>query len=384
MTLAPLSHPVYVMAKPVGSVCNLACRYCYYLGRGTTQVMTDQLLETFVRQYIEMQTSPDVLFTWHGGEPMLAGLDFYRRAVRLQRIYANGHHIDNALQTNGTLLTPEWCRFLHDEGWLVGISIDGPQHLHDASRLTRRGKPTWEKVMHAIDLLERYQVEWNAMATVNAVNAPHPIEFYHFFRNIGCHYLQFTPVVEPETGSNVTAAAWGKFLCEVFDQWVRHDVGSIFVQIFDATLAAWVGATPGVCTMAATCGHAAVIEADGTVYACDHFVDSDHRLGQLRATEAGDPAPSLFQLLHSPQQQAFGRAKHDALPQQCRQCRWLFACHGECPRGRNLNDCNGQPGLNCLCEGYKQYFNHVAPAMDFMRDQLAAGLPPANIMQFFG
>ena len=381
--LSPLSHPVYVMAKPVGDACNLACSYCYYRGKSDAHHMSDELLETFIRQYIEMQTSPDVLFTWHGGEPMLAGLDFYRRAVRLQQQYADGHHIDNALQTNGTLLTPEWCRFLHDEGWLVGISIDGPQHLHDACRPTRHRKPTWEKVMHAIDLLKRFQVEWNAMATVNAVNAPHPVEFYNFFRSIGCSYLQFTPVVEEDADHHVDAHAWGRFLCEVFDQWVRHDVGRIFVQLFDATLAAWVGAVPGVCTMAPTCGDAAVIEADGSVYACDHFVDSGHRLGQLRASGADDQSPTLFQLLHSPQQQAFGRAKRDALPLQCRQCRWLFACHGECPRGRNLNDCNGQPGLNCLCEGYKQYFNHVTPAMNFMRDQLAAGLPPANVMQFF-
>ena len=391
--LSPFSRPVYVMAKPVGAACNLACRYCYYLEKGAAKVMSDKVLEEFIRQYIEIQTTPDVLFTWHGGEPMLAGLDFYRRVVKLQRRYANGRNIDNSLQTNGTLLTAEWCRFLHDEGWLVGISIDGPQALHDVNRRSRGDAPSWERVMRGIDLLNTYGVEWNAMATVNASNMEHPVEFYQFFRQNGCRFLQFTPVVERERteGKRVSLAAvddagqlvpysvnpeaWGRFLCEVFDQWVYRDVGELFVQIFDATLAGWMGMEPGICTMAETCGHAAVIEADGTLYTCDHFVFPRYRLGNI-----GDG--NLLHLLHAPRQHAFGRAKRDTLPRECRECRWLFACHGECPRNRFATDAYGEPRHNYLCAGYRHYFAHVAPAMDFMRRELLAGRPPANIMQY--
>lgn len=399
--LSPFSNPVYVMAKPVGAACNLACSYCYYLEKGAAPTMSDRVLEDFIRQYIEMQTTDSVLFTWHGGEPMLAGLDFYRKAVRLQRRYAGGRHIDNALQTNGTRLTPEWCDFLRDEGWLAGISIDGPQHLHDALRTYRNGAPSWERVMHGIHLLETHGVEWNAMATVNAVNVQHPKDFYHFFRDLGCHYLQFTPVVERTlpngrltppcttdgdntddntprlTAESITPEAWGEFLCSVFDEWVRADVGEMFVQLFDATLAGWMSMAPGVCTLAPTCGHAAIIEADGSVYACDHFAFPQYRLGKLTKDQ------SLFSLLYDERQRRFGLGKSDALPSQCRQCQWLFACHGECPRLRFASTADGQPGLNYLCTGYQRYFAHVAPAMDFMRNELQAERPPANVMQLY-
>lgn len=369
------SRPVYVMLKPVGDRCNLACEYCYYLGRGSGRVMDDGLLEEFTRQYIETQTTPQVLFTWHGGEPLLLPIAFYKRALELQRKYACGRHIDNCLQTNGTLLTDEWCHFLRENRFLVGISIDGPQALHDAYRRTRRGGASWHDVMRGIGLLQRHGVEWNAMATVNAVNVEHPVAFYEFFRQIGCEFLQFTPIVEPDKPDcSITADQWGRFLCGVYDEWVRRDVGRLFVQLFDATLANWCGEPPGVCSMSPTCGQAAVIEADGTVYACDHFVRPEYRLGNIRR----EP---LAGLLYGERQRAFACQKQTTLGRQCRECRWLFACHGECPKNRLLADRYGEPGLNWLCAGYRQFFAHVAADMDLMKGELEAGRSPANILE---
>lgn len=395
MPLSPLSRPVYIMSKPVGSACNLRCEYCYYSPKDKPHaLMTDDVLERFIQQYIEMQMTDSVLFTWHGGEPTLRGLDFYRKVVRLQRLYAQGRRIDNALQTNGTLLDADWCRFLHDEGWLVGISIDGPEHLHDTYRRDQQGRPTHATVMRGISLLKQYDVEWNAMATVNRATSQEPEAFYHFFKEIGCRYLQFTPVVERHisnhstgllaapfeqgelTPYSVTPESWGTFLSTIFDEWVRYDVGNIFVQLFDATLANWAGVTPGVCTMAETCGHAAVMEADGTLYSCDHFVFPAYRLGNF----AQPSSPTLLTMLNSSCQRAFGLAKRDALPRQCRECEWGFACHGECPRNRFCRDAYGDEGLNYLCAGYRRFFEHAAPAMDFMYNELRNERPPANVM----
>ena len=376
----PFGSPMYVMLKPVGSRCNLACDYCYYLHKGSGGVMDDSLLEEFTRQYIEAQTTPNVLFTWHGGEPLLRPLSFYEKALQLQQRYAGGRHIDNCLQTNGTLLTDEWCRFLHDHHFLVGISIDGPQPLHDISPSSWRGVGggfrgrSWHDVMRGIALLQRHEVEWNAMATVNAANVESPVEFYEFFRQIGCEFLQFTPVVEPDKPDcSITSDQWGRFLCAVYDEWVRRDVGRVFVQLFDATLANWCGEPPGVCSMSPTCGQAAVMEADGTIYSCDHFVRPEYRLGNIRQQP-------LATLLYSDRQRQFGQQKQSSLPRQCRECRWLFACHGECPKNRLLTDCYGEPGLNYLCPGYRQFFAHVAADMDFMKAELDAGRSPANIM----
>ena len=369
-----VGRPMYVMAKPVGDRCNLACQYCYYLGKGSGAVMDDALLEEFTRQYIESQTMPQVLFTWHGGEPLLKPLAFYERALELQQRYARGRHIDNCLQTNGKLLNDEWCRFLADNHFLVGISIDGPQSLPPAPS-RRRGNfrgDSWHDVMRGISLLQRHGVEWNAMATVNAVNVEYPVEFYEFFRQIGCEFLQFTPIVEPDKPDcSITADQWGRFLCGVYDEWVRRDVGRIFVQLFDATLANWCGELPGVCSMSATCGQAAVMEADGTVYACDHFVRPEYRLGNIRR----EP---LAGLLYGERQRAFACQKQATLSRQCRECRWLFACHGECPKNRLLTDCYGEPGLNWLCAGYRQFFAHVAADMELMKGELEAGRSPAD------
>lgn len=403
-TLAPFARPLYLMAKPAGASCNLACQYCYYLEKARlyrhdapaagAPVMSDALLEKFVRDYIGSQTQPQVLFTWHGGEPLLRPLSFYRRAVALQRQYAGGRQIDNCIQTNGTLLTDEWCRFFKEQGWLVGLSVDGPQPLHDAYRRHASGRPTFDEVMRGIELLDRHGVEWNALATVNHLNAGHPHEFYVFFKQAGCRYIQFTPVVErlmphadgrhlaapcetPEAQLapfSVRPGEWGDFLCTLFDEWVRSDVGEYFIQLFDATLANWAGVPPGVCTLAETCGHAAVMEWNGDVYACDHYVFPEYRLGNL----LHDDLPAM---LYSRRQLRFGRAKRDSLPTQCRRCQWLFACHGECPRNRFARTGTGEPGLNYLCEGYRRFFAHAAPYMDYMKREYLAGRPPAGIVE---
>ena len=368
------------MLKPASSQCNLACRYCYYLKPCPHDaVMSDELLELFTWQYIEAQTQHEVLFTWHGGEPLLRPLSFYKRALVLQQHYACGHHIDNCLQTNGTLLTDEWCEFLKDNNFLVGISIDGPQALHDAYRQTRGGQPSWKTVIRGIRLLQKYGVEWNAMATVNRLNADHPVEFYRFFKDIGCEFLQFTPVVErigdKVADYSVTPEQWGRFLCALYDEWVKKDVGRIFVQTFDATLANWAGVPPGVCSLSSMCGHAAAMEYNGDVYSCDHFVFPEHLLGNIRQQ-------TLTEMLYGEKQQAFSRIKTHFLPRQCRECRFLFACHGECPKNRFVTDHYGEPGLNYLCEGYRRFFDYVASDMDFMKDELDAGRAPMNIMAY--
>lgn len=386
------------MAKPAGAACNLACEYCYYLEKKRLYAdtprtpMSEELLERYIKQYIEAQTTPFVQFVWHGGEPTLRPLSFYRKALELQRRYAGGREISNSLQTNGTLLTEEWCRFLRDNNWLVGLSIDGPDTFHDEYRRDNAGKPSFQRVMKAIRLLDRYKVDWNAMAVVNDYNADHPLEFYRFFKEIGCHYIQFTPVVErynpqghlmpgydPEgdlTPFSVTPKQWGDFLCAVFDEWVRKDVGQYYIQIFDATLANWAGVEPGLCTLARRCGHAAVLEHNGDLYCCDHFVFPDYLLGNINSS-------TILEMMSSERQQRFGMAKETSLPRQCRECKFRFACNGECPRNRFVTTADGEPGLNYLCEGYRKFFAHVAPAMDFMKAQLDSELPPAAIMDQF-
>ena len=395
----PFAKPLYVMLKPAGAHCNLACKYCYYLEKNNLyqnshrHLMSDETLEQFTREYIEAQTMPQVLFTWHGGEPLMRSIDFYKKALALQKKYAHGKQIDNVIQTNGTLLTDEWCEFFAKNHWLVGISIDGPQEYHDHYRVTPAGKPSWEKVMQGISLLKKHRVEWNAMAVVNAYNAEHPLEFYHFFRDNGCQYLQFTPIVErltehedgrtlasladdreiPLADASVTPQQWGNFLCTIFDDWVRHDVGKMFVEIFDCTLANWMGVLPGICAYSKECGHAGVMEHNGDVYSCDHFVFPEYKLGNIRDQ-------SLIDMLYGEKQQAFSRLKHTSLPRQCKECDMEFACHGECPKNRFEKDKYGEPGLNYLCQGYYQYYSYVAPYMDFMKRELLAQRPPANII----
>lgn len=393
------SRPLYVMLKPAGARCNLRCRYCYYLekdhlyGSNDAHFMSERLLEKFIADYMQAQTTPEVLFTWHGGEALLRPIAFYERALQLQRRYARGRQVVNSIQTNGTLLTPEWCEFLRENDFLVGISIDGPRNVHDAYRRTSADGPSFDRVMQGLQLLKDHHVEWNALAVVNNLNVEKPREFYRFFKDIGCQYLQFAPIVERIvsrddgltlapgmqeggrlTSHSITPSQWGRFLCELFDEWVVADVGSIFVQIFDATLANWVGVTPGICSLSAHCGHAAVMEHNGDVFSCDHFVFPEYRLGNLNEK-------TITEMVYSPQQQRFAQMKTAMLPRQCRECPFLFACHGECPKNRFLRDKYGNAGLNYLCEGYRQFFSHVTPHMNFMRRELQAGRPPANIMQ---
>ena len=389
------------MTKPVGAVCNLACKYCYYLEKTnlykdnkSKYVMSDSLLEKFIKEYINSQTMPQVLFTWHGGETLMRPLSFYQKVIELQKKYANGRTIDNCIQTNGTLLNDEWCEFFHNNHWLVGVSIDGPQDFHDEYRKNKQGKPSFVKVMQGIKLLKKHQVEWNAMAVVNDYNADYPLEFYHFFKDLECHYIQFTPIVErihlnsdgrylanvlqkeeKLADFSVTPEQWGNFLCTLFDEWVKNDVGKYFIQIFDATQANWMGTQPCVCTMAPTCGHAGVMEFNGDVYACDHFVFPEFKLGNIYEK-------SLIEMMYGDKQSRFGLQKRDALPAQCKACKYLFACNGECPKNRFLTTEDGEFGLNYLCKGYYQFFDHIAPYMDFMKKELLAERAPANVMKF--
>lgn len=390
------------MTKAAGSSCNLACKYCYYLEKNNLYkdrqpdkrfIMTDELLEKFVQMYIESQTTPQVLFCWHGGESLMRPLSFYKKVVELQQKYAGGRIIDNTIQTNGTLLTDDWCRFFKDNNWLVGVSIDGPQEFHDEYRKNRLGAPSFRKVMQGIDLLKKHGVDWNAMAVVNDFNGDYPLDFYHFFKEIECRYIQFTPIVErilprrdgrnlaspmdindiPPADFSVSPEQWGNFLCTIFDEWVRNDVGQYFIQIFDATLANWVGEQPGVCSMAKTCGHAGVMEYNGDVYSCDHFVFPEYKLGNIRTQ-------TLIEMMFGERQQKFGNDKYATLPGQCRNCRYLFACNGECPKNRFAVTADGEPGLNYLCAGYHRFFEHAAPYMDFMANELKNQRSPANVM----
>lgn len=397
-TINPFARPMYIMLKPAGALCNLRCKYCYYLEKNElykrqgNHVITDELLEKFVKEYIEAQTTPNILFTWHGGETLMRPISFYRRALELQRIYSHGRQIDNCIQTNGILLNDEWCEFFKQNNFLVGVSIDGPQEFHDEYRKTGTGRPTFRDVMKGINLLNKHGVEWNALAVVNDFNADYPLDFYHFFKEIGCRYIQFTPIVERITTRpdnlrlapgmqeegiladfSITAGQWGNFLCTIFDEWVHHDVGEYYIQLFDATLANWVGQAPGICTMAEECGHAGVMEFNGDVYSCDHFVFPEYKLGNLHDQ-------TIFEMMNGQRQREFSRMKKQMLPQQCRECRFLFACHGECPKNRFVRDKYGNPGLNYLCQGYYRFFKHVAPYMDFMKNELENHRAPANVM----
>lgn len=381
----PFAKPLYVMLKPIGAACNLRCKYCYYLEKkelypdDKRYVMSDELLEKFIKDYLESQTMPQVLFTWHGGEALMRNISFYKKALELQKKYGRGRQIDNSIQTNGTLLTDDWCRFFKDNNFLVGISIDGPQHCHDKYRKGVNNEPSFYKVMKGLSLLKKHGVEYNAMGVVNDYNVDYPLEFYNFFKSIDCRFIQFSPIVERINGEpaswNVPAAGWGDFLIAIFNEWVRNDVGQFYIQYFDSTLANWVGADPGVCTLAKYCGHAGVMEFNGDVYSCDHFVYPKYKLGNIKTH-------TLTEMMYSPQQMRFGQDKYDKLPRQCKECDVLFACHGECPKNRIIKTKDGEEGLNYLCEGYYKFYKHVAPYMDFMKRELDNKRPPANIMQY--
>lgn len=389
------------MVKPVGSACNLDCKYCYYLDKesiygGREPKMGDELLERYIRQYIEGNRVDTVTFTWHGGEPMLAGLEFYRRAVALQRKYARGKRIENSLQTNATLIDQEWCDFLKENNFLVGVSIDGPQSIHDGNRLDKGGHPTFDRVMQAIALMRRTGVEFNTMTTVNRLSEGRGREVYLFLKSIGSRFMQFMPVLEytcrkspdsrpyivpPHTpGStlgewSVSPRAFGDFMCDVFDEWILNDVGRCYVQLFDVSLAQWYGIRPALCAFCDTCGDSLVVEHNGDIYSCDHFVYPEYRLGNLADT-------TLLEAFASRRQADFGAAKHNRLPDECLKCRYYFACRGECPKHRFDRTTAGEEHLNALCEGYKAFFRHAEPYMRYMTDLLHAKQPPALVMRW--
>ena len=398
-TFAPFAKPLYVMLKPVGSACNLNCEYCYYLEKehlypsADKQMMSDALLEKFTEEYINSQTQNEIMFTWHGWEALLRHIKKKKKALEYQKKYGRGRHIENVLQTNGTMLNDAWCEFFKENNFLIGVSIDGPQEFHDEYRRNKGGLPTFVKVMKGIQLLKKHGVEYNAMAVVNDYNADYPQEFYQFFKQLDCRYIQFAPIVEriseQANGLKLTAPhqeaavadfsvsprQWGNFLIGLFDEWIKEDVGKFYIQLFDSTLANWVGEQPGVCTMARHCGHAGVMEHNGDVYSCDHYVFPEYKLGNIHTD-------TLAGMMYSEKQLKFGSDKYDTLPRQCRECEFLFACHGECPKNRFAKTKDGEPGLNYLCAGWKMFFNHVAPYMDFMKKELLAQRPPANVMEW--
>lgn len=400
-TIAPFSGPLYVMLKPVGSTCNLDCKYCYYLEKemlytsSSKHFMNDELLERFVKDYLRSQAKAEVLFTWHGGEALLRPIKFYQKAIDLQKKYGYNRPIDNCIQTNGVLLTDEWCEFFKKNNFLVGISIDGPKEYHDKYRRSKQGHSTFEEVMHGIELLKKHEVEYNAMAVINNENVKHPLEVYNFFKEIGCNFIQFSPIVERVSnlttgnkhttptyaGNNilapytVNANEFGDFYIAIFNEWIKKDVGNIFIQMFDTTLANWVGEQPGVCTLAKYCGHAGVMEFNGDVYSCDHFVYPEFKIGNINTS-------NLTSMMYSEKQQQFGKNKFKSLPLQCKECRYLFACYGECPKNRFLNDKYGNPGLNYLCNGYYKFFDHVKPYMDYMKEEFINQRPPSNVMSW--
>ena len=384
-TFAPFAQPLYVMLKPVGAICNLRCNYCYYLEKkelypeDKNYTMSDRLLEKFIEEYINSQSMPDVLFTWHGGEALMRNIGFYEKALYFQKKYGRNHRIQNALQTNGTLLTDKWCKFFKDNDFLIGISLDGPQHCHDKYRKTKDKRPSFYQVMKGIELLKKHEVEFNILAVVNDYNVNYPLDFYNFFKSLGVQFIQFSPIVERIGGEmapwNVPADKWGDFLITIFDEWVKQDVGKTYIQIFDAMLANWVGVEPGVCIFAKKCGHAGVMEFNGDVYSCDHFVYPKYKLGNIYSK-------TLIEIMHSPEQIKFGNDKYDLLPRQCKSCKYQFACNGECPKNRIINTMDGEPGLNYLCEGFYKFYDHIAPYMDFMKNELSNERPPANVMEW--
>lgn len=387
MEPSPKLPAFHLMAKPCGPQCNLACGYCFYLPKKALYPhsrfrMPDTILEAYIQQTIEGHLVPEVTFAWQGGEPTLLGLTFFKKALELQKKYCKpGMVIRNTLQTNGILLDQTWCRFLRQNNFLVGISIDGPGELHDTLRKDNSGKGTFDRVMKGLSLLKKHGVEYNILCTVNSANGEYPLEVYRFFRDeIGARFIQFIPVVahDEKTGEvtawSVRPAQYGRFLNGVFDEWVRHDVANVYIQHFDTALANWYGEPHGICVFSPACGQAMVIEHTGDIYSCDHFVDRDHLLGNIMTNPVAE-------LVNSPRQRQFGRDKQDGLPGFCRKCRFLFACRGECPKNRFIRTPDDEPGLNYLCEGYQLFFDHISEPMKFMVQELRAGRAPANVMK---
>ena len=393
----------HIMSKPVGPICNLDCKYCFYLEKeklypgNPRWSMSDEVLESYIRSYIEAQSVPVVSFAWQGGEPTLLGVDYFRKVVELEKKYADGKRITNALQTNGVLLDDEWCEFLAENGFLAGLSIDGPRRLHDKYRVDKGGQPTFDKVMRGLGFLKKHQVEFNTLTVVQRDNSYHPSAVYRFLREVGSGFMQFIPIAErvadapmpnglaliaPGSDTPARVSSWsvepiqyGKFLIAIFDEWVRSDVGKCYVQVFDVALESWLGMEPSLCVFRETCGGAMAMEHNGDVYSCDHFVYPENRLGNIMEKPLGA-------LVNSRQQWQFGQSKRDSLPRYCRECEVRFACNGECPKHRFTRTPDGEEGLNYLCAGYKKFFRHIDPYMRFMAEQLLQQKAPAGVMEW--
>ena len=380
------------MVKPVGSLCNMRCKYCYYLDKAALYdnhqpQMDEVLLENYIRANIEGNNSPVIAFAWHGGEPLLAGKEFFRKAVALQQKYGEGRTIENSIQTNGLLIDDEWCHIFRDNNFLVGVSIDGPETIHDAHRVDAGGQPTFARVMKGIERLYRNRVEYNTLTTINIHSEGRGAEVYSFLRQISV-FMQFLPVAEllcdgrvqsPESVGadvapwSVSAKGFGKFMCDVFDIWVKNDVGRRYVQLFDATLALMVGVQPSVCSLCETCGSGLTVEHNGDVYCCDHFVYPEYKIGNIHTDRLAD-------LAYCDRQFEFGVAKRALLPRECRHCKFYNLCHGECPKHRFICDNTGEYGKNYLCDGYRMFYEHTEGAMTQMKDLILDGKPASDIM----
>jgi len=418
MTEMPVSPPptaapraFHLLAKPTGAVCNLDCAYCFFLSKemlypGSHFRMVDDILEAYVRQLIEAHAgAPFVTVAWQGGEPTLMGIDFFRRSVELvERYLRPGQQVEHTIQTNGTLLDEEWATFFREHDFLVGLSIDGPREIHDTFRVNKGGKGSFDEVMRGLGFLRDGGVEWNALTTIHAANGDRGLEVYRFLRDeCDARFMQFIPIIERVaetaddgsvawtswrdrplyeqkgthvTARSVTAEQYGRFLVDVFEEWVRRDVGTVYVQMFDVALANWVGEPPSLCIHSETCGLALALEHTGDLYSCDHFVEPRYKLGNITMAH-------MLDLVGSEQQRRFGLAKRDTLPRYCLECDVRFACHGGCPKDRFIETPDGEPGLNYLCAGYKAFFHHVDRPMRAMADQLRRDLAPADVTRLY-
>lgn len=395
MAQLPPPPRIHVLAKPSGATCNLACSYCFFLDKELLYPdskfrMTEETLEAYIRQLIETHSSSQVTVAWQGGEPTLMGVDFYRKAIQYQEKYRRpGMTFENTMQTNGTLLDDEWCQFFKENNFLIGLSLDGPRHLHDAYRVDKGGAPTFDKVMRGLRLLQKHGVEYNILTTVNRNNADHPLEVYRFLRDeIETSWIQFIPVIERmnpdglnliQAGDQVSPRSvrpeqFGRFLIRIFDEWMHNDVGRIFVQTFEATLGNWMRLpTSGMCVFDRTCGYGLALEHNGDLYSCDHFVEPDYLLGNIKQEH-------MLELVGSQEQYKFGRDKYDSLPKYCLECSVRFACNGECPKNRFTMTPDGEAGLNYLCAGYKAFFQRIDEPMKILAMLIRSGRPASDLM----
>jgi uncharacterized protein len=396
LTLPKNAPPAFhLLAKPTGAICNLDCQYCFFLSKeqlypGSKFRMADDLLETYIQQLLASHQTPEVTIAWQGGEPTLMGLEFFQRSIELvEKHQKPGQKVTHTLQTNGTRLDDEWGQFFKQHNFLIGLSVDGPQHLHDTYRVDKLGRGSFKQVMQGWKTLKKHEVDFNILCTVNAANGDRALEVYRFFRDqLGAEFIQFIPIIERvnadgstliQSGDRVTERSvkpeqFGQFLIDVFDEWVRRDVGKVFIQHFDAALANWVGVPPSVCIFSKTCGTALALEHNGDLYSCDHFVEPDYKLGNIQETP-------MIELIASDRQRQFGQAKFDTLPKYCRNCEVRFACNGGCPKNRFIETPDGEAGLNYLCAGYKAFFTHIGKPMGMMADLLRQGRYADEVMK---